>query len=244
MALRVVSYNIRFGGGRRVPLIGAFLSRLEPDIVVLQEATNRYAVDRLAELTGLPHVASSPGVSVAALSRSPFAATTWHSPPGIRAFLEFRPAGSDLRFIGLHLPSGLSGRGERSRIRQLEAMAPTIGPASADGTVLIGDLNSVAPGDEPQVAAMPLWLRLLLRFDGPIRTDVLDRLLNAGWVDVFRRLHPHEPGYTLPAIAPQVRLDYLLAGPPLVPRIPSCEPAHDAEFARASDHLPLVTVID
>jgi exodeoxyribonuclease III len=244
VALRVVSYNIRFGGGRRVPLIGAFLSRLEPDVVVLQEATDRYAVDRLAELTRLPHVASSPGVSVAALARSPFAATTWHSPQGIRAFLEFRPSASDLRFIGLHLPSGMSGRGERIRIRQLEAMAPTIGPASADATVLIGDLNSVAPGDEPQVAAMPLWLRLLLRFDGPIRTEVLDRLLNAGWVDIFRQLHPDEPGYTLPAIAPQVRLDYLLAGPPVVPRIQSCEPADDAEFARASDHLPLVSVID
>jgi exodeoxyribonuclease III len=244
VTLRVVSYNIRFGGGRRVPLIGAFLSRLEPDIVVLQEATNRYAVDRLAELTGLTHVASSPGVSVAALARSPFGATTWHSPPGTRAFLEFRPSDSDLRFIGLHLPSGLSGRGERIRIRQLEAMAPTIGPASANGTVLIGDLNSVAPGDEPGVAAMPFWLRLLLRFDGPIRTDVLDRLLSAGWVDVFRSLHPDQPGNTLPAIAPQVRLDYLLAGTSLVPRIQSCEPAHDAEFVRASDHLPLVTVID
>lgn len=244
MALRVVSYNIRFGGGRRVPLIGAFLSSLEPDIVVLQEATDRYAVDRLAELTGLPHVASSPGVSVAALARSPFASTTWHSPPGIRAFLEFRPSASDLRFVGLHLPSGLSGRGERRRLRQLEAMAATIGPASADGTVLIGDLNSVAPGDQPRVAAMPLWLRLLLRFDGPIRTEVLDRLLSAGWVDVFRRLHPDEPGYTLPAIAPQVRLDYVLAGPPLLPRILQCEPARELEFARASDHLPLVTVID
>lgn len=244
MTLRVVSYNIRFGGGRRVPLIGAFLSRLEPDIVVLQEATNRYAVDRIAELTGLSHVASSPGVSVAALARSPLTETTWHSPPGIRAFLEFRPAASDLRFIGLHLPSGLSGRGERSRIRQLEAMAPTIGPASADGTVLIGDFNSVAPGDEPRIAALPFWLRFLLRFDGPIRTDVLNQLLDAGWVDVFRRLHPDDPGYTLPAIAPQVRLDYVLAGPPLVPRIQSCEPARDAEFARASDHLPLITVIN
>jgi len=244
VALRVVSYNIRFGGGRRVPLIGAFLSSLDPDIVVLQEATDRYAVDRLAELTGLSHVAASPGVSVAALGRSPFATTIWHSPPGLRAFLEFQPAASDLRFIGLHMTSGLSRRGERLRLRHLDAMAPIIGPASDHGTVLIGDLNSVAPGDEPRVAALPLWLRLLLRFDGPIRTDVLDRLQQAGWVDVYRRLHPDEAGYTLPAIDPQVRLDYLLATPALVPRIQHCEPANDAVYARASDHLPLVSLID
>lgn len=226
-----------------MPLIGAFLSSLEPDVVVLQEATDRHAVDRLAELTGLPHVAASPGVSVAALGRSPFVDTTWHSPPGIRAFLEFRPAASDLRFIGLHLTSGLSGRGERVRLRHLDAMAPVIGPASHDGTVIIGDLNSVAPGDEPRVARMPFWLRLVLRFDGPIRTDVLDRLQQAGWVDVYRRLHPDEPGYTLPAVAPQVRLDYLLATPAVLPRIHLCEPATDVEFASASDHLPLVSII-
>jgi exonuclease III len=90
---------------------------------------------------------------------------------------------------------------------------------------------------------MPFWLQLLLRLDGPIRTDVLDRLLSAGWVDVFRRLHPDEPGYTLPAAEPHVRLDYLLASPALLPRIERCEPAAHEDLARASDHLPLVAVI-
>jgi exodeoxyribonuclease-3 len=243
MALRVVSYNIRLGGGRRVPLIAAVLDALHPDVVVLQEATNRFAIDRLAELTGLSHVAANPGVSVAALARSPFVETTWHAPPGVRAFLEFQPAASDLRFIGLHLTSGLSRRGERARLRHLDAMETALGPRADDATVLIGDLNSVAPGDQPRVSRMPFWLKLLLRLDGPIQTEVIDRLLDAGWVDVFRRLHPDDPGYTLPSAAPQVRLDYLMAAPSLLPRIQRCEPGRHRELARASDHLPLVSVI-
>jgi exodeoxyribonuclease-3 len=244
VALRVVSYNIRFGGGRRIPMIAAFLDALEADVVVLQEATDRHAVDRLAGLTGMRHVAATSGVSVAALARSPFIDTTWHTPPGVRAFLEFQPAASDLRFIGLHLTSGLSRRGERARLRHLDAINETIGGRADDGTLLIGDLNSVAPGDQPRVARMPFWLQLLLRVDGPVQTRVLDRLSDDGWVDVYRRLHPDDPGYTLPAVAPQIRLDYLLAGPSLVPRIHRCEPATHPELARASDHLPLVADID
>jgi exonuclease III len=108
----------------------------------------------------------------------------------------------------------------------------------------MGDLNSVARGDVPRVAAMPLWLRLLLRFDGGIRTDVQDRLAEAGWVDAYRHLHPGEPGYTLPALAPQIRLDYVLVPPPMLPAVQACGPALDAPLvARASDHLPLVTVL-
>jgi exonuclease III len=88
---------------------------------------------------------------------------------------------------------------------------------------------------------MPLWLRLLLRFDGGIRTEVQDRLAQAGWVDGFRHLHPGAPGYTLPAMSPRVRLDYVLVPSPLLDRLAACEPAVDAPLAaRASDHLPLV----
>jgi exonuclease III len=108
----------------------------------------------------------------------------------------------------------------------------------------MGDLNSVARGDVPRVAAMPLWLRLLLRFDGGIRTDVQDRLAAAGWIDAFRHLHPADPGFTLPALEPQIRLDYALVPPLLLPSVTVCAPALDAPLvARASDHLPLVTVL-
>ena len=125
---------------------------------------------------------------------------------------------------GLHLPAGMSARGERARLRSVDTLLDWAGGAADDNTILMGDLNSVARGDVPSVRQMPLWLRLLLRFDGGIRTDVQDRLAAAGWIDAFRHLHPGEPGFTLPAVAPQVRLDYMLVPAGLLPRVTGVRP--------------------
>jgi exodeoxyribonuclease-3 len=240
--MRLVSYNIRFGGGSRAAFIGGVLAHLQPDVVLLQEATSPDVVDRIARTAGLDHVISRPGWSVAGLSRAPLVAHGWHRPGRARGFLEIVPAGpKPIRVLGLHLPSGLSARGERARLRSVDELLAWIGGGADDRTILAGDLNAVAPGDAPLVRAMPLWLRLLLRFDGGIRTDVHDRLADAGWVDAFRHLHPDEPGFTLPASVPQVRLDYVLVPRAILPGVLACAPALDAPMvARASDHLPLV----
>jgi exodeoxyribonuclease III len=237
--VRVVSYNIRFGGGRRIPLLGATIAALEPDVVLLQEATNPHAIERLAVGAGMAHVLQRPGWSVAALSRTEMTSHRWHRPVKGRGFLEVEPADSGLRLIDLHLPAGLSLRGERARLRHVDGLLEALG--AADGrTALIGDLNAVAPGDEPLVASMPFWLRILLRFDGGIRTDVLRRLIDAGWIDAFRHLHPGKAGFTLPPGRPSVRLDYVLVPADLLPRIDRCEPADGPLVERASDHLPLL----
>jgi exodeoxyribonuclease-3 len=243
--VRLVSYNIRFGGGQRVAFIGAVLASLDPDVALLQEATDPNAVDRIARAAGLDHVYRRPGWSVAAALREPARGHEWHRPGRSRGFLEVEPSGDGrLRVIALHLPAGLSGRGERARLRAVDTLLDWAGGRADDHTVLMGDLNAVARGDAPRVASMPLWIRLLLRFDGGIRTDVHDRLAGAGWVDAFRHLHPDEPGFTLPAVSPQVRLDYALVPAAMVPRVEACAPAADVvNAARASDHLPLVTVI-
>lgn len=243
--MRVVSYNIRFGGARRVAYIGRVLAELDPDVVLLQEATNPSVVDRLAETLELPHALRRPGWSVAALLRDEPRGHRWHRPPGQRGFLEVEPGvdGVDVRLVNLHLAAGLSQRGERARLRQVEALIPWLGGAD-NRTVLIGDLNAIAQGDIPLVAGMPFWIRVLLRFDGGIRTQVLDRLAEAGWVDAFRHLHPEELGFTLPAGAPRVRLDYVLVPGSLLSSIASCEAVDSPIAALASDHLPLLTVIE
>ena len=304
--LRLVSYNIRFGGRGRDGVIADILGKLEPDVVVFEEAYDVRVLDSIAGRLGMHTVLARPDHSVAAMSRIAFDEAEWRTYRRGRAVLALGLPEHSLRVLGLHLSAGMSGRGERLRIAEagrllegIEGAAPpglgagTPGPtlagvpasdpkpdeASAKDvepatdhpvetgpqappattstgevarpprqTVIVGDFNSVAPGDAPVIRRMPWWVRVLLRFDGGIHTRVIQMFLDAGFVDGFRRLHPKDLGFTLPAVNPSVRLDYAMLAPDLVPRLRSCAPITPdgltSPLLRASDHLPLLTVIE
>jgi hypothetical protein len=70
------------------------------------------------------------------------------------------------------------------------------------------------------------------------------RLLhNAGYVDTFRRMNPHEWGFTCPSAAPAGRIDFIFASPELAQRLSACRVITEADgldAEEASDHLPVV----
>ena len=67
-------------------------------------------------------------------------------------------------------------------------------------------------------------------------------LLDAGYIDCFRELHPEEDGFTLPSVYPQVRLDYVFAASPLKDAVRECRVITSPKVVTsASDHLPVVT---
>lgn len=243
MTLRLVSYNIRKGGRRRSKLIGEVLRRLDPDLVVLQEAVDPWVVAEVAREIGGQVLLGAPARSVAVVSRMGELETAWHHGRHGPRYAEVVLPSINVRVIGLHLTAGLSGRGERRRVREAEQVLATAagdgGPASV---VLAGDFNSVAPGDLPAIRRLPTWLRILLRVDGGISTRVMGQLLAAGFVDAFRLRNPDTAGATIPSDAPSVRLDYFLLGPAVAPRLVECRVALDDRMllAAASDHLPLV----
>ena len=74
MRLRLLSYNIRYGGRGREELIADVVRAADPDIVVLQEATDRLVVRRIAELSGLPVWDSRVNYSTGFMTRLPVAA--------------------------------------------------------------------------------------------------------------------------------------------------------------------------
>ena len=246
MSLRVVSYNIRFGGRGRVPSLAGVIRPLDPDILVLQEATDRATVDRLAADLRLTVVSAEPGSSVAVLSRIPVGRAERRMLRPGRTCVMVDLTDPRLRLVGVHLSSGLSRRGETIRLREVGELLRAVEGRGVERTLIVGDLNSIAPGDRPVLGLLPRWIRLLLRFDGGIRTDVLTTLATAGFTDAFRRLHPDTPGATMPATAPTVRLDYLMAGEDLVDAVVACEPVQvdPVQAVAASDHLPILAVID
>lgn len=243
MTLRLVSYNIRKGGRRRSRLIGEVLRRLDPDLVVLQEAVDPWVVAEVAREIGGQVLLGAPARSVAVVSRMGELETAWHHGRHGPRYAEVVLPSINVRVIGLHLTAGLSGRGERRRVREAEqVLATAAGDGGPAGVVLAGDFNSVAPGDLPAIRRLPTWLRILLRVDGGISTRVMGQLLAAGFVDAFRLRNPDTAGATIPSDAPSVRLDYFLLGPAVAPRLVECRVALDDRtlLAAASDHLPIV----
>jgi endonuclease/exonuclease/phosphatase family metal-dependent hydrolase len=70
----------------------------------------------------------------------------------------------------------------------------------------------------------------------------IDLLLKAGYVDCFRRIHPHEPGPTFHSSVPSGRIDFIFASPDLAERLLTCEVVTEGNGvcgSESSDHLPV-----
>ena len=78
---------------------------------------------------------------------------------------------------------------------------------------------------------------------GRIRWRVVRTVIDAGYVDVYRREHALAPGHTLPAANPHVRLDYVFVPAAFSDCIEECDVVRHDDAAAASDHLPLFAVL-
>ena len=73
MKLKLLSYNIRYGGVGREAYLSAVIRSCDPDIVVFQEATRPAVIERIASDTGMSVWAARAGHSLAFMSRLPMA---------------------------------------------------------------------------------------------------------------------------------------------------------------------------
>ena len=137
-----MSYNIRFGGRGRGERIAEVINRAQPDIVLLQEATDTRVVDRLSELTDMRHRGAKRSYSTAYLSREPARDHRWHYHRDLqRAVLEVELQG--LRIFNVHLRATHSNYTERGRMREVRAMLDFLAQHAEDFHILIGDFNTL-----------------------------------------------------------------------------------------------------
>jgi exodeoxyribonuclease-3 len=242
VSFRLLSYNIRHGGaGREGPLTAVIQSR-EPDLVVFQEAVRPAVLEHLAARCGMAECGVRPGTSLGYMSRRPTARHAWHRPRLSRhAFLEIQPEGIDLRVYGVHLSAVHAAWTERRRLLELGSLLKTIRAYDHGFHVLAGDFNTLAPGELLEVWKLPRRLRALVWLSGGrIRWRTIEMILNAGYADGFRRLHPADAGLTFPVWDPHVRLDYVFLPMAAAGRLVRCEVVRDPPAADASDHFPLL----
>jgi exonuclease III len=75
---------------------------------------------------------------------------------------------------------------------------------------------------------------------GRIKWRTIQTILDAAYVDAFRLKHPDQPGLTMPAADPHVRLDYVFVPEAFKDRIVSCDIVRHPDTSIASDHLPVL----
>jgi endonuclease/exonuclease/phosphatase family metal-dependent hydrolase len=241
--LRLLSYNIRRTGAGREPLLAQVVRDCDPDLVILQEATLPAVVERLAQQTGLPHWGARPGQSVAFISRVEVENFAWY--PLVRAgrgFMEVWLAGRGVRVFGVHLSAVHSEWTERRRLREVALLLDRIAEHRDGFHLLVGDFNTLAPNELLETRRLPPRLRPFVWLSGGrVRYRTIKVMLDAGYADAYRLLHPDEPGYTFPTWDPHVRLDFVFLPAGSADRLKSCRVIRDGTaVAAASDHFPLL----
>jgi endonuclease/exonuclease/phosphatase family metal-dependent hydrolase len=245
--LRLLSYNIKFGGKGREELIASVIRAAKADIVLLQEATDHLVVRHLAELGDFVSWDSRVNYSTGFLSRHQVASYNWHLPNRSRhAFLEVELTTPHLRLFCLHLSAWFSKWSERQRRFEIEALLTGIKEHQDGFHVIAGDFNAVAPGEVLRVDRMPQWIRAMVWLSGrDIARHTIQHMLDQKYIDIWSTLHPSDRGYTFPTWDPHVRLDYGFVPERYRACLQSCAVFQDApDIARASDHYPLLIEFD
>jgi endonuclease/exonuclease/phosphatase family metal-dependent hydrolase len=240
--LRILSYNILKGGVGREAAIAAVISSREPDVVILQEAYRPSVVKQLAETCGFDHWASSQGHSVAFMSRLSIAGHVWRRVRWAkRAYLEIVTS-TDFRIYGVHLSAVHSNLTEQRRAYELRALLRSVERHQHGLHIVTGDFNTLAPGERLDMDKLPPRLRALTWVTGKsIRWITIRMMLEAGYVDAYRKFHGDE-GHTFTTWDPHVRLDYGFVPEAFKGHVQRCEVVRDHPSAKqASDHFPLLT---
>ncbi|QBD79309.1 hypothetical protein EPA93_26305 [Ktedonosporobacter rubrisoli] len=310
---RIVSYNILAGGyslrekgARRTEQLTRIISSAQPDIVGLVEATHPQllqkplVIEEIAAKLGMQLIMGADAThykdyQLALLTRLPVISTRVHARPGIlsKPLLEVcveEPSGEQLTVFVTHLWAAFNHgwAGNSLRQREVREILRIMAPWREEGRphVLMGDFNSLAPGDPFKASFLVRYVVNLdakrqtelndghphldfvvpprLRFLNPLlrtipRSQLLCALFDAaatfyaprgsirllqeaGYIDCYRRTHPHAWGFTCPAAAPAGRIDYMFAYPTLAERLQTCYVITDGDGlpgSAASDHLPI-----
>lgn len=239
MRLKVLSYNIREGGARRLPVIADVVERQHPDVVALLEANSRSRAKKLARDFGM-HIAFGRANSkfhIAWLSRLPIVRVENHRLGVLTKTLleiEVNWDGAPLRLFATHLAGGADAR---HPAEEVPAILDVLRPLRDQPYLLVGDFNSLRPGDS--VGTPPRGEeRMADAVDGDPRRAI-ELILEAGHVDCYRSLHPQTPGYTYPSDAPWLRLDYIFAPSRLACCLDACDIVVGDVAEQASDHFPI-----
>lgn len=246
--MRFLTWNIRSGGGRRVPSIIRELGQLRPDFVALTEVTagNLSALrEGLADI-GYSHIETtcSEGRSNSVLVASTMPLTVDdHSIEHDRErWMSVSIEGLDLKVLTIHIPGGTDnkfgadGLGMSGKKRKELFWDEVIRYATQhklERVVILGDFNT---GLKEDAQGTPFVL-----------SDYMRVMRLEKFVDTWRFLNPRASDFTWytkrknkeTAVSEDYngfRLDYVFVSPALSERIEAAEHVHSVRAENLSDH--------
>lgn len=189
--MRIVSWNIRAGGGRRVEQIADQFRRWSPDIVALSEfratAPSCWLGEALAGL-GLAHQRTTADATTAAsnrllvASRWPLRRIAIRNAPELERWLLVSVAAPRRFALGaMHVPNRVTGR----KYPYIDAVLALAQRWRGGPALLAGDTNCGRIGIDEESPAINE------------REDTwMADLVSAGWSDAFREVHGDKRAYT------------------------------------------------
>lgn len=227
---RLISWNIRHGGGARTEAIAEAIADHRPDVAVLAEFRhNRFGArlhERLADM-GLVHRRSgwapAPTNTVSVASRYPLTPLPRTGCPGDWSHRVVAARCGDFRLVGLYLPN------LKAKLPLLEYLIALPRAWRREPSLLVGDLNAGKQGiDGPDTFVF---------FEGAY----LEKLESQGWTDGFRHFHGLERDFTWYSHRRNgYRLDYAMSSPPMTGLLRGVRHSHREREAGLSDHSILI----
>jgi exodeoxyribonuclease-3 len=251
--MKIATYNVN-GINGRLPVLLRWLEERVPDVVCLQElkAPDEKFPAAAIEAAGYQAIwhGQKSWNGVALLSRVGTPVETRRALPGDPDAQQSRyieAAVNGVLIAGLYLPNGNPRPGPKFdyKLAWFERLIAHAAELLATGmpVIIAGDFN-VMP-TERDVYKPERWLDDAL-FAPEVRA-VFFRLLDQGWTDALRTLHPDETIYTFwdyfrnaYARNAGLRIDHLLLSPSVSPRLVAAEVDHDVRgWEKSSDHAPV-----
>ena len=250
--MKIATFNIN-NVVKRLPNLLAWLEASRPDVACLQElkATDAAFPQAAIEAAGYGAVwaGEKSWNGVAILARGATPVPTRYALPGDEADRQSRyieAAVDGVLVASIYLPNGNPQPGPKFAYKQawferLNAHAQGLIEAGVPA-VLAGDYN-VVPTDF-DIYRTRSWLKNALLQPEP--RAAYRRLLDQGWTDALRALHPDAPMYTFWEYFRDawgrdagLRLDHLLVSPSLRPRVKAAGVDREVRGEpNASDHAP------
>ena len=227
--LRVLAWNIRQGGGSRLPAIADALVRHDADVLVLSEYRGGDSALRLREMLvrlGYPHTTTplpppgKTGVLVAARRR--FRAHTTLSDALPEPYRLVHVEIGRLSLCGVYMPNLLR------KAPYWEALIATLGEAADRAVLAIGDFNTCrAYVDEPGAIDRCAYF--------------MDKVAELGFCDLWRQRYPEGREFSWYSHRGNgFRIDHAFLSPTLARRAGPIRYSHDERLSGLSDHSPLL----